>query len=56
MTGVEIRAVLDGAPEFVADAVERLASGLGETGTRRSWLVPDHGRRWMPSPDDACGW
>ena len=31
MIGVEIRAALDGAPEFVADAVEHLASCLGET-------------------------
>ncbi|MBF6605911.1 MAG: hypothetical protein IVW53_10060 [Chloroflexi bacterium] len=30
MTGVEIKAVLDGAPEFVADAVEHLALSLGE--------------------------
>jgi hypothetical protein len=31
MRGVEIRAALDGAPEFVAEAVEHLASCLGET-------------------------
>ena len=31
MTGVEIKAVLDGAPEFVADAVQHLAVCLGET-------------------------
>jgi hypothetical protein len=31
MTGVEIKAVLDGAPEFIAYAVEHLASSLGET-------------------------
>ncbi len=30
MTRVEVKAALDGAPEFVADAVERLASSLGE--------------------------
>lgn len=31
MTGVEIKATLDGAPEFVAYAVEHLAASLGET-------------------------
>lgn len=31
MTGVEIKAALAGAPEFVADAVEHLALCLGET-------------------------
>ena len=31
MTGVEIKAALDGVPEFVADAVGRLALSLGET-------------------------
>ena len=31
MTGVDIKAALDGAPEFVAYAVEHLASSLGET-------------------------
>ena len=31
MTGVEVKAALDGAPEFVAEAVEHLASCLGET-------------------------
>jgi hypothetical protein len=31
MTGVDIQAALDGAPEFVADAVERLTVSLGET-------------------------
>ena len=31
MTGADIRATLDGAPEFVAYAVEHLASSLGET-------------------------
>jgi lysozyme family protein len=31
MTGVEIKAALDGAPEFVAYAVEQLALSLGET-------------------------
>ena len=31
MTGVEMKAALDGAPEFVAEAVEHLASCLGET-------------------------
>ena len=31
MTGVDIKAVLDGVPEFVADAVERLALSLGAT-------------------------
>ena len=31
MTGVDIEAALDGAPEFVAYAVEHLASSLGET-------------------------
>ena len=31
MTGVEIKAALDGAPEFVAYAVEHLASCRGET-------------------------
>ncbi len=30
MAGIEIRAVLDGAPEFVSDAVEHLAVCLGE--------------------------
>jgi len=30
MPGVEIKAALDGAPEFVADAVEQLALSLGE--------------------------
>jgi hypothetical protein len=31
MAGVEVKAALDGAPEFVADAVEHLALCLGET-------------------------
>lgn len=31
MTGVDIKAALDGAPAFVADAVEHLALSLGET-------------------------
>jgi hypothetical protein len=31
MKGVEIKAALDGAPEFVADAVEHLALSIGET-------------------------
>lgn len=31
MTASEIKAALDGAPEFVAIAVEHLASSLGET-------------------------
>ncbi len=31
MTGVEIKAALDGAPEFVAYAVEHLALSLGES-------------------------
>jgi lysozyme family protein len=31
MTGVEIKAALDGAPEFIAYAVEQLAVSLGET-------------------------
>ena len=31
MSGVEIEAVLDGAPEFVASAVAHLSSCLGET-------------------------
>jgi hypothetical protein len=31
MAGIEIDAALDGAPEFVANAVEHLASCLGET-------------------------
>lgn len=31
MSGVEIEAALDGAPEFVATAVEHLSSCLGET-------------------------
>ena len=31
MTGVDVKAALDGAPEFVAYAVEHLASSLGET-------------------------
>ncbi len=30
MAEVEIKAALDGAPEFVADAVERLAVSLGD--------------------------
>ena len=31
MARVEIKAALEGAPEFVADAVAHLASSLGET-------------------------
>jgi hypothetical protein len=52
MAGVDIKAALDGAPEFVAYAVEQLASSLGETHP----TVVD-GRRIMASldaiPDDA---
>ena len=46
MTGVEIRAALDGAPEFVADAVDHLALSLGEA---HSTVVA--GRRIMASLD-----
>ena len=31
MTAVEVKAALDGAPEFIAEVVEHLASSLGET-------------------------
>ena len=31
MAGVDVKTTLDGAPEFVAEAVEHLASSLGET-------------------------
>ena len=52
MSGVEIRAALEGVPEFVADAVERLAPILGETHP-----TVMTGRRVMASleaiPDDA---
>lgn len=52
MRAVEIKAALDGAPEFVAEAVEHLASCLGETHP-----TVLHGRRTMASldaiPDNA---
>ena len=52
MAAVEVKAALDGAPEFVADAVEHLASCLGET--HPTVLL---GRRTMASldaiPDNA---
>lgn len=52
MAAVEIKAALDGALEFIADAVEHLASSLGET---HPTVVA--GRRIMSSldalPDDA---
>ena len=46
MPAVEIKTALDGAPEFVAYAVEHLASSLGETHPR---VVA--GRRIMASLD-----
>jgi len=46
MTGVEIKAVLDGAPEFVACAVEHLALTLGE-----AHPTVEAGRRVMASLD-----
>ena len=52
MRAVEIKAALDGAPEFVAEAVEHLASCLGET--HPTVLL---GRRTMASLDaipDRC--
>ena len=52
MAGVEFKSVLDGALEFVADAVEQLASSLGQ-----SHPTVAEGRRIMASlaaiPQDA---
>ena len=46
MTAVEIKAALDGAPEFIAEVVEHLASSLGE---RHPTVVA--GRRILASLD-----